>query len=165
MKKKTLTGLEELKIGYGETEFEEDVDRLRRAADGHGETEFEEAAVGPKDPSQTTQQSAQSSAALHQRDKSQMQGVGPRPTMANAFGNEQQPQKKETIGDQPDPNKTSILTPNSPNAQARAQQKQQRMDQIKNVVGPQGQQSLEKDGWKFEKDPSGNWTAKPPSQQ
>lgn len=50
-----------------------------------------------KDP-RLNPQSAQSSAALHTRDKSQMQGVGQRPSMANAFepiGGQNKPVKQE----------------------------------------------------------------------
>ncbi len=59
-----------------EMEQNEDIDRMNRAKDGYGETEFEEAAPPP---------SAPQSAKPRIKDKSQMQGVGPRPTMANAF--------------------------------------------------------------------------------
>lgn len=154
--------LRRAKDGYGETEFEEDVDRLRRAADGYGETEFEEALAGPKDPSVKTNQSPQASAALHTRDKSQMQGVGPRPTMATAFGDEGDNQDQKKNPDSTfNPNKTVALSPTSPNVVAREKMKADRQASIKQI-SQQQQQQMAQDGWKFEKDPSGNWMAKPP---
>lgn len=66
---------------------QEDVERLNRSnddADAECGDEFEEAAVGTLDP-RLAPKPAGASAALHTRDKSQMQGVGPRPSMSNAF--------------------------------------------------------------------------------
>jgi hypothetical protein len=92
MEKESVDRLRRAQDGYGETAFEEDTDRLRRAKDGYGETEFEESTSMISKPQ--AQSSAKGSAALHSKDKSKMQGVGPRPNLANAFGD--QSQKKET---------------------------------------------------------------------
>lgn len=191
--------------GYDDSEFDESVDRMNRARDGYGETEFEEASlppsapqsakpkvkdksqmqgVGPRptmanafnDPGKKQEaaagtvdpnlkpKSASSSAALHTRDKSQMQGVGPRPTMATAFGDQSQ-QKKEDDEPNFDPGKTNVLNKDfvHPGEKERQQIKQGRQDQIKQI-SQQHQAQMQKDGWKFEKHPSGegNWTATPP---
>lgn len=146
--------------GYGESDFEEDIDRLRRSERGHGETDFEEAATtGPQDPNSKAQQpSAASSAALHTRDKSQMQGVGPKRDMSNAF--EPIGQKKEAATNF-DPNVTVPLSPESPNAIAQTQRKSEKQAQIKQITQSQ-QKEMEKQGWKFQRQSDGNWSALPP---
>lgn len=189
MEQESVDRLNRHASGYDDSEFDESVDRLNRARDGYGETEFEEGAgmlmpgqsscssqeneaagVGPKDPT-AKPQSAGSSAALHTRDKSQMQGVGPRPTMATAFGDQNQ-QKKED--EEHDPNKTAVLTPGQRPDSERAErqfmagQKAKKAahdkEQIK-TISQQHQAAMQKDGWKFDRHPSGNgnWTATPPA--
>ncbi len=95
-----------------------------------------------------------------------MQGVGPRPTMANAFGDQpQQPQKKEgpedQVGSNFDPNKTNPLSSDSPNVVARAANKAANQAQIKQISHQQ-QAQMQSQGWKFDRQPDGNWSASPP---
>lgn len=84
-------------------DVEESISREKRAEHGYTnedspeyddlmEDQQTEAMTGASDPNKPQPGSASSSAALHTRDKSQMQGVGPRPTMATAF---QDPGKKQ----------------------------------------------------------------------
>jgi hypothetical protein len=183
---------------------------------GVGVHKQDEAMTGASDPNKQ-KQSTSSSAALHTRDKSKMQGVGPRPTMATAFGDQEQ-QKKEAednqqqqakkdpnvhgplSGNQSDgkgfrpsydkngnvsnrpgqkktneeeepnfnPGKTNVLDKDfvHPGAKERQQIKQGRQDKIKQI-SKQQQAQMHKDGWKFEKHPSGegNWSATPPPVQ
>ncbi len=120
-----------------------------------------EAAVGSVDP-RLKPQAAASSAALHTRDKSQMQGVGPRPTMATAFGDQGQQKKEE---EEPfNPNKTNVLDKDfvHPGAKERQQIKQGRQDQIKQISHQQ-QAQMQSQGWKFDRQPDGNWYATPPA--
>lgn len=77
--------------GYS-SEVEESISREKRAEHGYGNEDTPEyddvmeTTLGASDPNKfQPQQSANQSAALHTRDKSQMQGVGPRPGMDTAF--------------------------------------------------------------------------------
>ncbi len=121
-----LDRLRRAKDGYGETDFEESVqqediqqediqqediqqeDHTAHSKESGYTNEVEEALTGASG-GMDKPKSASSSAALHTRDKSKMQGVGPRPTMATAFGNEKPQQKKEAAPPPQDPRRQTSL--------------------------------------------------------
>jgi hypothetical protein len=101
-----------------------------------------------------------------------MQGKGGQQSLTQVFGNDQpqQPQKKEAATDF-NPNKTAELppeeNPNSSDADRTFQKtmngqlkaaKQQAIKQISH----QQQAEMQAQGWKFDRQPDGNWSASPP---
>lgn len=137
-------------------DVEESIDTEKRAKLGYAgeqptgeydviglhEADVAEAMTGATDPSQKSQQgSASSSAALHTRDKSQMKGVGPRPTMATAFG-DQKPKEAMTGATPPTkPQQSSASSSASLHTRDKSQmQGVGPRPTMQNAFGDQGQQ-------------------------